>query len=126
MTTLYIALILILVVRAFWFYKPNSKQENISNVSVDQLNHLMKKDKAVLIDVRSQRETIQGTIGDPLQIELGPTMIKKMVNLDKKKKYILYCRSGRRSLLAGKEMLKLGFKDVNNLEGGYLAWARNN
>jgi len=126
MTTLYIALILILVVGAFWFYKPNSKQENISNVSVDQLNHLMKKDKAVLIDVRSQRETIQGTIGDPLQIELGPTMIKKMVNLDKKKKYILYCRSGRRSLLAGKEMLKLGFKDVNNLEGGYLAWARNN
>ena len=77
------------------------------------------------MDVRTKRETNQGKIGKPIEIELGPNMQQKLSSLDKDKKYIVYCRSGRRSVLASNMMVKSGFKDVNNLLGGYLAWQRN-
>ncbi|MDF1697102.1 MAG: rhodanese-like domain-containing protein [Saprospiraceae bacterium] len=99
-----------------------SKEQSFKNISVEELSDLMKKEKPTLIDVRTKREIAQGVIGKPLEIELGPTMQQKFSTLDKNKKYILYCRSGRRSAMASGVMSKLGFADVHNLVGGYLAW----
>ncbi len=35
---------------------------------------------------------------------------------------IIYCKSGARGILATKTLLKLGYKNVKNLEGGWQAW----
>ncbi len=123
MTIIYIIAIALLVALVFF---SRTKSESIFNVTPDQLNLLIKDKKATLIDVRTPREINQGTIGKPIKIEMGPTMEKKMFKLDKKKNYVLYCRSGSRSMMASKTMVKLGFKNVNNLKGGYLAWSRIN
>jgi rhodanese-related sulfurtransferase len=40
----------------------------------------------------------------------------------KDKEVIVYCRSGRRSMLACQILDQMGFKDTYNLEGGILAW----
>lgn len=105
------------------YFKPSSNgKEAYRNVSVDDLDNLLKDKNTILIDVRTQKEINQGVIGQPLEIELGVGMKQKMINLDKDKKYILYCRSGKRSTLASKMMSNLGFNDVNNLQGGYVAW----
>ena len=43
----------------------------------------------------------------------------------KKKSYYVYCRSGKRSYAACEIMKDLGFKNVYNLESGYMGWFEN-
>jgi rhodanese-related sulfurtransferase len=45
--------------------------------------------------------------------------------LDPGKPLLVYCRSGRRSAEAAAALVKLGFADVRNLEGGILAWGKS-
>jgi rhodanese-related sulfurtransferase len=41
---------------------------------------------------------------------------------DKNAKIILYCRSGRMSEIAAKELVSLGYTDIWNLDGGMVGW----
>ena len=43
-------------------------------------------------------------------------------SLDNTKPVYLYCRSGNRSQKASKILVKMGFKNIYDLQGGYLAW----
>lgn len=74
--------------------------------------------KAVVIDVRSQKEWSEGHLGGavllPLeQVEAGIARVAP----DRKQKIQLYCRSGRRSGIALEMLKKLGYENVSN-EGG--------
>lgn len=121
----YILIALFVGLALAFFIKP-SGGNNFTNLSIHEMSNLMKDRNTVLIDVRTPRETRQGMIGKPLKIELRSGMEQKFSTLDKDKKYVLYCRSGSRSAMASNMMVKMGFNDVNNLKGGYLAWQRNN
>lgn len=99
-----------------------SRQESFRNISVQELRELMKQKDVILIDVRTKKEIAQGVIGNPLEIELGPSMNRQFEGLDKDKTYVIYCRSGRRSAMASGVMSRMGFQNVNNLQGGIMAW----
>ena len=47
----------------------------------------------------------------------------KIAKLDKSKSYLVYCRSGGRSVGASEKMIAAGFTEVTNMEGGYMAWS---
>jgi rhodanese-related sulfurtransferase len=42
--------------------------------------------------------------------------------LDKEIPIYLYCRSGGRSNKAARQLISLGFKEIYDLQGGYLGW----
>lgn len=85
----------------------------------------MAQPEVVILDVRTPQEVAQGTITDQaLNIDVTNRALfdQEIEKLDKDKTYLVYCRSGRRSRVAGEEMARRGFKKVYNLKGGILAW----
>ena len=48
--------------------------------------------------------------------------VNTILSLDKNKKYLLYCKSGRRSGKALVMMKNMGFRKVYHLNGGVTEW----
>lgn len=84
---------------------------------------MAKEPKIRFIDVREADEFAavrpQGAQNMPLSAidEWAP-------KLDKGAKYVLTCRSGRRSGTAAGKLADLGIADVHNMSGGILAWEK--
>ena len=84
------------------------------------------KNNAVILDVRTQREYEYGHLEGAILIDIYSRDFKdKIKQLDKSKKYYVYCKTGIRSRSAVGYMRQNGFKDVCDLQGGinYLARA---
>jgi len=77
----------------------------------------------VILDVRTPSETANGIVEGAMKIDvLNSSFVDEIAKLDKEKTYVVYCKSGGRSVRAAKKMLKAGFTNVVNVEGGYTAW----
>lgn len=98
----------------------------LQNVSPDAFKALLEKvEEVVLIDTRTATEYQQVHLQNAININyLQADMWEKVEELDKGKTYLLYCRSGRRSIRLGTLMRNGGFDaaDIYNLEGGLIAW----
>ena len=78
-----------------------------------------------LVDVRTPAEYSAGHIDQALNIDYNaPAFEQRIQMLDKTKPVYIYCQSGGRSSRAAKVMQSLGFQEIYDLEGGYLAWQR--
>jgi len=76
-----------------------------------------------LIDVRTPNEYEEGHIDNATLIDfLADNFKDKVQSLDKNKPVYLYCRSGGRSGRASKILKELGFIEIYDLKGGYMAW----
>ena len=81
---------------------------------------------AALLDVRTPEEISQGAIDGASSINFFDSdFAARVEKLDKSKAYFVYCRSGRRSANACQIMGQKGFKELYNLDGGYMAWEAN-
>ncbi|MGV6826889.1 MAG: rhodanese-like domain-containing protein [bacterium] len=84
---------------------------------------LINHQDAVIIDVRTPAEFKGGHIVNAENIPLAELNGK----IDKLGKYkgsniLMVCRSGSRSGMATRTLLKAGFENTHNLRGGMLAW----
>ena len=79
---------------------------------------------SVCLDVRTIEEYDEGHISSSLNVDFynAAKFINFLNDLDKNKSYYVYCRSGQRSYSACEIMSELGFKNLYNLESGYLGW----
>lgn len=73
-----------------------------------------------LIDVREVEEVEAGHIPGIINIPLS-VLETRMPELDKSEKYIVVCRSGKRSGMATQLLESQGF-NVTNMVGGMLEW----
>ncbi|WP_114570900.1 rhodanese-like domain-containing protein [Exiguobacterium flavidum] len=73
-----------------------------------------------IIDVREVEEVKEGKIPGAVNIPLGLVEFK-MNELDKKKEYVMVCRSGARSGRASEYLLSQGY-DVINMDGGMMSY----
>lgn len=81
---------------------------------------------ARIIDVQSKEEFATGHLAKAVLIPWTDKdfATRAAKELDPAKPLLVYCRSGRRSAEAAAALVKLGFANVRNLEGGILAWEK--
>jgi rhodanese-related sulfurtransferase len=79
-----------------------------------------------ILDVRTKEEYAKGYIEKCRLIPCSDKDFKTRAakELDPEKPVLVYCHSGGRSADAAVELVKLGFKDVRNLEGGIVEWRK--
>lgn len=88
------------------------------------LERLAQKDPdLVVLDVRTADEFAAGHVPGARNVshDLLASRIDELAAA-RDKQVVLYCRSGRRTLLAEDILRKAGFKKLAHLEGDYLAW----
>lgn len=97
---------------------------NIYILSKTKFAKAIEKKEVQLVDVRTPGEYQDGTIKDAQLIDYKQpkTFDSKFAALDKDKPVYLFCRSGARSQAAAKKLVEMGFKEIYDLEGGYLNW----
>ena len=80
----------------------------------------------MIIDVRTPEEFASGHIKDARLIDFKntETFEKDIARLPKDKTYYVYCRSGRRSMMAAERMKRLGLKTID-MSGGIIAWEKD-
>src|SRR5438477_9923321 len=75
------------------------------------------------LDVREPNEWNVEHIPDAVHLPLARVESEvESVLPDKSAPIVVYCRSGRRSFNAQQTMLRLGYENVENMEGGILDW----
>lgn len=97
----------------------------IKNEDVAKVDELIKSGKYTVIDVRTKEEYDAGHIKGALNIDYYNDDFEEKIESqlkDKNKPYIVYCRSGMRSLYSAQILEDLGYTDVTNMKGGFLAW----
>ena len=95
----------------------------MKNIKSEEIEEII-ANGAVVLDVRTEGEFSEGYIPRAINMEIGEMSEEEIEKLDKEKTYLLYCRSGGRSSRAAQMLDFLGFKNVYNLEGGYMEWVK--
>ncbi len=100
-------------------------QNTTPSISPQAAADFVKSQHAVIIDVREPSEVAITRIPGAINIPLSQ-LKNRLVELGKYKqsRIITQCRTGRRSQEALKTLTSSGFTDVQNLEGGIVAWER--
>ena len=97
----------------------------VQEISVDELRAKLDRDEdLMLLDIRSEAEVLQGVLpkSEHLPMHLIPVRARE---LPRDKDVVLYCRSGARSFHACAFLMQQGFRNVINLRGGIIDWARH-
>lgn len=109
-------------------------QKDVQQISVAELNAILESEDAdyLLIDIREANEYVLGNIPGSANVPRG--MLEFVINdeefwseqylypPEKGTEIIVYCKSGNRGILAAKALMQLGYTNVVNLEGGFMAF----
>jgi rhodanese-related sulfurtransferase len=99
--------------------KKRVKQTNIADVK----RRMDAGEKLLLVDVREDNEWARGHL--PGAVHLGRGVIERDIEQrvpDAGTKLILYCGGGFRSALAGDNLQKMGYTNVESMDGGWRGW----
>lgn len=80
-----------------------------------------------IIDVRTPEEYVGGYITGAKNINIyDADFLEKINMLDKKVPVMVYCKGGVRSADATRQMQKMGFLTIYDLQGGIMSWENHN
>jgi rhodanese-related sulfurtransferase len=99
--------------------KKHVKETNVADVK----RRMDAGEKFVLVDVREESEWAAGHL--PGAIHLGKGIIERDIEAkvpDTCAKVILYCGGGFRSALSADNLQKMGYSNVESMDGGWKGW----
>jgi rhodanese-related sulfurtransferase len=110
-------LIIVLLVRRLLF------GGNYTTIGPTAAAELLKGANAVILDVRTKGEAAGGRIKGAKNIPMAE-LERRVAEVPKGKKVLIYCASGMRSRVAARFLEKRGYADLYNLSGGIAGWHR--
>jgi rhodanese-related sulfurtransferase len=112
----------------FVFFSFSSISQEVKNdiLSVQNFNELVVGRDVQLVDVRTKKEFDSGKIEGAINIDFfeKDNFITAFEKLNKNQPVYLYCRSGRRSQASAILPEDIGFKEIHDLKGGFIAWTK--
>ncbi len=109
-------------------------KSRINEVDIDTAEKLI-EDGYKVLDVREPAEFLSGALENTIHIPRGLLEVaadrqfpgaSPQLRDGRDGKWLVLCRTGGRAALATDLLIKMGFKDIKNISGGYDAWAQAN
>ena len=102
----------------------NDAKKRVKETNVQDVKHRMDAgEKMIVVDVREDNEWANGHL--PGAIHLGKGVIERDIEArvpDTSAKIILYCGGGFRSALSADNLQKMGYTNVESMDGGWKGW----
>jgi phage shock protein E len=93
-------------------------------VSASEAVEMFEAGERTIIDVRMPAEFDDAHVVGALNVDVdAPDFADRIAELDPDERYVVYCRSGRRSAIAAAQMAEAGIKDIADA-GGIVDLAR--
>jgi rhodanese-related sulfurtransferase len=99
--------------------KPRVKETNVAEVK----KRMDGGEKFLLVDVREDNEWASGHL--PGAVHMGRGIIERDIEVkvpETSAKVILYCGGGFRSALVADNLQKMGYTNVESMDGGWRGW----
>jgi rhodanese-related sulfurtransferase len=99
--------------------KPRIKETNVADVK----KRMNGGEKFLLVDVRDDHEWADGHL--PGAVHMSRGLIERDIEVkvpDTSSKMILYCGGGFRSALVADNLQKMGYTNVESMDGGWRGW----
>lgn len=98
-------------------------------VTVSQARELIQKragtPEFVILDVRTPEEFAEGHISGAVNVNLmAPDFESRLGGLNRGQTYLVYCRTGNRSVKAIQAMRRLGFRSAYHMFEGIVGWQK--
>ena len=102
----------------------NDAKARVKETNVEDVKRRMEAgEKFLLVDVREDNEWANGHL--PKAVHMGRGVIERDIEAsvpDASTKMILYCGGGFRSALVADNLQKMGYTNVESMEGGWKGW----
>jgi rhodanese-related sulfurtransferase len=102
----------------------NESKKKIKETNVADVKRRMDAgEKFILVDVREDNEWMNGHL--PGAVHMGRGIIERDIEQqvpDTGAKMILYCGGGFRSALVAENLQKMGYTNVESMDGGWKGW----
>jgi len=102
----------------------NESKSRVKETNVQDVKRRMDAgEKFVLVDVREESEWAKGHAAGA--VYMGKGVIERDIEArfpDPGTKLVLYCGGGFRSALAADNLQKMGYKNVESMDGGWKGW----
>jgi len=99
--------------------------KHITTITLSEAKALLDKGGFTFLDVRTEKEFKKGHIPGAVNFPRGKLEfgIDKKIP-DKNTSIVVYCKTGGRSALATYTLVKMGYKNLKNMDGGWKAWTK--
>ena len=102
----------------------NEVKQRVKETNVPDVKRRMDAgEKMLLVDVREDHEWAKGHL--PGAVHLGRGIIERDIEVkvpDTRTKLVLYCGGGFRSALVADNLQKMGYTNVESMDGGWRGW----
>src|SRR5690625_1352660 len=105
----------------------SNKNQKVQVVSTEMYKEFVKDNSITLVDVRTPEEFEEGALPGAVNIDYydEENFHKAYDAFDRKEPIYLYCRTGNRSIKTAEKLMKMGFEEIYDMEGGYMQWTKD-